>query len=100
MAKYRKIPVVIDAWQNGSDAPMPDWLVHAIQNGRAFLIHKFVSTIHTLEGVVHPEADDWIIRGVAGEIYCCKPHIFAQTYDAVEEETRVFDTTYSDTHSS
>ena len=40
--------------------------------------------IATLEGRMRVEWDDWIIRGVAGELYPCKPEIFAATYEAVE----------------
>lgn len=40
--------------------------------------------IHTLEGDHHAAVGDWIIRGVKGEFYPCKPDIFKQTYDAKE----------------
>lgn len=40
--------------------------------------------IHTLEGDMRADLRDWIIRGVAGEFYPCKPDIFAATYDAVD----------------
>lgn len=40
--------------------------------------------VNTLEGSVHASAGDWIIRGVAGEFYPCKPDIFEQTYEQVE----------------
>ena len=43
--------------------------------------------IHTLEGVMHADPGDWIIRGVQGEFYPCKPDIFEQTYEAVEEQS-------------
>lgn len=42
--------------------------------------------IATLEGVMKAEAFDWIIRGVAGEFYPCKPDIFEATYEAVPDE--------------
>ncbi len=41
--------------------------------------------IHTLEGEMKAIPGDWIIRGVQGEFYPCKPDIFAETYEAVEE---------------
>jgi hypothetical protein len=37
--------------------------------------------IHTLEGVMHAQTGDWIIRGVKGEFYPCKPDVFALTYE-------------------
>lgn len=40
--------------------------------------------IHTLEGDQHASVGDWIIRGVKGEFYPCKPDIFKQTYDEKE----------------
>lgn len=41
--------------------------------------------ISTLEGVMRADVGDWIIRGVKGERYPCKPDIFAATYEAVED---------------
>ena len=41
--------------------------------------------IDTLEGVMRADAGDWIIKGVQGEFYPCKPDIFAATYEAVTE---------------
>ena len=42
--------------------------------------------IHTLDSVAFAEIGDWIIKGTQGEFYPCKPDIFAQTYESVEEE--------------
>ena len=42
--------------------------------------------IRTLEGVHEVSWDDWIIRGVAGELYPCKPDIFEQTYEEVDQD--------------
>ena len=41
--------------------------------------------IHTLEGLMEVTANDFIVRGVKGEFYPCKPDIFAATYEAVTE---------------
>jgi hypothetical protein len=43
-------------------------------------------SIPTLEGVLHASEGDWIIRGVHGEHYACKPDIFALTYEPVDGE--------------
>lgn len=59
--KYRKKPVVIDAYQTA---------------------HPF--DIETLEGVMHANAGDFVITGVKGEQYPCKPDIFEATYEKVE----------------
>lgn len=61
MAKYRKRPVIIDAYQTDK---------------------KIV--IHTLEGDMTASPGDYIITGVNGEKYPCKPDIFAKTYESVE----------------
>jgi hypothetical protein len=42
-------------------------------------------TIKTLEGELHVSIGDWIIRGVNGELYPCKPDIFEKTYEPVED---------------
>ncbi|MDD3336764.1 MAG: hypothetical protein PHI98_14840 [Eubacteriales bacterium] len=57
--KYRKKPVMIDAYQTDKEMD-----------------------IETLEGVMHANVGDYIITGVDGEQYPCKPGIFAQTYEA------------------
>lgn len=95
--KYRKKPVVIDAFELGND-PMPDWFMDAVTRNDVILhMDDAVSPgaeIVTLEGVHWAQAQtyerqgDRIIRGVKGELYPCKSDIFAATYEAVEVETR------------
>lgn len=86
--KYRKKPVVIDAFQHkpGVYGREPRWLIDAVvagtitanmEDGKDYA----VTTIHTLEGDMRVDPDDWIIRGVKGEFYPCKPEIFEATYD-------------------
>ncbi len=60
MAKYRKKPIVIEAYQT-----------------------EVAFDIHTLEGIMHADIGDWIITGVQGEQYPCKPDIFEKTYEKV-----------------
>ena len=84
--KFRKKPVVIEAFQTGS-TDAPQWAVDALAAG--VMWYDAISgrlTIRTLEGVMQASPGDWIIRGVKGELYPCKPDIFAATYDPVEEE--------------
>jgi hypothetical protein len=84
MGKFRKKPVVIDAiqWTGKNDVEIADFCMHALfayaANGRPSL------TIGTLEGDHHASVGDWIIRGVKGEFYPCKPDIFEATYESVE----------------
>jgi hypothetical protein len=51
---------------------------HFVEDGEVFII------IDTLEGRMTANPNDWIIRGVKGEIYPCKPDIFAATYEAAD----------------
>jgi hypothetical protein len=82
--KYRKKPVVIEAIQyTGSNAnEVLKWA------SLAYLIEKAGGIeIETLEGVMRASPGDWVIRGVRGELYPCKPDIFEATYERVEDDT-------------
>jgi hypothetical protein len=91
MGKFRKKPVVIEAWCNTEDMPhrslVPDWLQSAF-DGRSVrpdgVGYHHGYYIDTLEGQVHASYGDWIIRGIKGELYPCKPDIFEATYEVVE----------------
>lgn len=94
MAKFRKLPVVIEAvqlrWDTWSE--MCDFAdVGKLENGKPQGNHadgdsdKLQLLIPTLEGLMTADLGDWIIRGVNGELYPCKPDIFAKTYELVEE---------------
>jgi len=79
---YRKKPVEVEARQVGSSSwkDLANWCEGQIirDNGRyAFIL------IGTLEGNMRAEPGDWIIRGVHGEFYPCKPDIFEKTYEPV-----------------
>lgn len=63
MSKYRKKPVIIEAYQ----------LIQPMD-------------IETLEGVMHGNPGDWLITGVNGEKYPCKDEIFRKTYEPVIED--------------
>ena len=81
MAKYRKKPIVIEAFQ--WPAVTPGWFLDARKAGLATPDTEGGCAIKTLEGIMRADIGDWIIRGVKGEIYPCKPDIFAATYDPV-----------------
>lgn len=81
--KFRKKPVVIEAVQfHGSKESANaiwKWM------GRATVNHDGGDLlIETLEGVMRANPSDWIIKGVKGEFYPCKPDIFAATYEPAE----------------
>ena len=82
--RYRKKPVEIEALQYtgyNHDAVM------FFTNGQAvWAPREGKLTIPTLEGDHTASAGDWIIRGVKGEYYPCKPDIFEMTYESVRED--------------
>lgn len=95
MAKFRKKPVVIEAVQwtgmnpdeirafAGNDVAI-DYLDTAWEVGKG---RPHVSiTIHTLEGDMIADVGDYIIKGIRGEFYPCKPDIFEATYERVDAE--------------
>jgi hypothetical protein len=103
MHLFRKKPVIIEALQFESlallegevfrihfntEEALPKWVRDAIiddtlcpnfKDGKSLVVT-------TLEGDHIASPGDWIIRGVKGEIYPCKPDIFAMTYDPVDEQ--------------
>lgn len=89
--KYRKKPVVIEAVR-ARDAigaakthwrELPVWMRDAYDKGGIVFTDRGVS-VTTLEGVMLAALDDWIICGIKGELYPCKPDIFEATYEACE----------------
>lgn len=85
MAKFRKKPVVIEAVQITDKIfecphPNPDHVPGVIYDPV-----KREARIPTLEGEMVGSLGDWIITGVKGEKYPCKPDIFKATYDKVED---------------
>lgn len=82
MAKYRKKPVVIDAW-NRWNSEQEHELSEAVSAGKITFTEEGICLIQTLEGTMQANPGDWIIRGIKGEFYPCKPEIFAATYEAV-----------------
>lgn len=79
--KYRKKPVVIEAFRFGEKTPA--WWREAIINGTVWNqggVNPY-ATIKTLEGEMRANDGDWIIRGVKGELYPCRADIFEATYE-------------------
>lgn len=88
MAKYRKLPVVVEAEQFFYDPhtvtpqEIASWPVD-VHGEVSRDTGDFYACIQTLEGCMVISPGDWIITGIAGERYPCKPDIFAATYEAV-----------------
>lgn len=78
--KFRKKPVVIDAVLFRAGEQDGD-LAADVLAGTVRYMEDGTMSILTLEGVVIAQPGDWIIRGVKGELYPCKPDIFAATYE-------------------
>jgi hypothetical protein len=99
---WRKKPVVIEAvrvtdaeydghgWKGEpfavAGAELPAWLGRALKDGTLYVqpgggITPAVWAIRTTEGIMTAGPGDWIIRGIKGELYPCKPDVFAQTYE-------------------
>lgn len=82
--KFRKKPVVIEAVQL---PPLADDPTEDVMEWLGSRMDKWESdrdggiAIRTLEGVMRASPGDWIIEGVSGELYPCKPDIFAATYE-------------------
>ena len=93
MTKYRKKPVVIEAVKfNGFDnngqvalSAKPNWLTSQFGKTVLFFDEPNTLTISTLEGNMKADIGDYIIKGVQGELYPCKPDIFEKTYEKVFE---------------
>lgn len=87
---YRKKPVVIEAMRwDGSDPQhtIVEWVRKSAGPGMANSVWGGMGwdfKIKTLEGYMQVSPGDYVIRGVQGEFYPCKPDIFEQTYEAVD----------------
>ena len=87
--KYKKKPVIIEALQFKSNMSVKDLndlidfigMRNIVDIGR----DNLYLTIRTLEGNMTASSGDYIIKGIQGELYPCKPDIFEKTYDKVEE---------------
>jgi len=93
--QFRKKPVVIEAFHYTPDNAQnrgvwPNWLLEAMSapagDVGSFVTvlagtKEFAAAIVTLEGPLQVSWGDWIIRGVKGELYPCKPDIFSETYE-------------------
>lgn len=93
MGIYRKKPVEVEAFQWTGDKDQeaePVWMSEALRSGKAVVYRDEHSApemvVSTLEGYMTARIGDYIIRGIKGELYPCKPDIFAETYEKVQDE--------------
>ena len=79
MPMFRKKPVAIEAMQ--WDGTRESAIRVSMWTGSPLYGGEEIITIDTLEGTMRAAPGDWIIKGVKGEFYPCKPDIFAATYE-------------------
>lgn len=91
MPKFVRKPVVIEAFRLGEE--WPDWWADAVSANQV-RTHNIMgehsggpdfAMLMSKDGVTRAEKGDWIIRGVKGEIYSCKPDVFEMTYEPAPE---------------
>lgn len=101
MAKYRKKPVVIEAvqWTGNNEEEIKNFagiyakFKYLLCNGNGYMLttkkpseeHTVSLEISTLEGNMTAKEGDYIIKGVNGEFYPCKPDVFNKTYEKMED---------------
>jgi hypothetical protein len=93
MSKFRKKPIVIEAVKvtkmmieaiSAERTPeIPELIIRANREVNSMWTTDPHLIIKTLEGDMRANIGDWIIEGVSGEVYPCKPDIFNQTYESV-----------------
>lgn len=95
--KARKKPVVVDAVKfegfhsftgQAIFSDRPKWLTEAFGNKVIFFGKPNTLTIYTLEGNMVANVGDYIIRGVQGEFYPCKPDVFEETFEILGEDDK------------
>lgn len=93
MAKYRKLPVIIEA-EKVNDllygfahdfSKLPQWVIDAYDNMKIAAITDNYFNVKTLEGVMLASREDYLVKGIDGELYPCKIDIFEKTYERVGE---------------
>jgi hypothetical protein len=89
--KYRKKPIVIEAFQFYVDN-IPDWFIDKVTKNEITMVNcdykkcyieDAYCEIKTLEGIMIANGGDFILQGVEGEVYPCKKEIFLKTYEEV-----------------
>ena len=83
--KFRKRPVEVEANQftEGYAYAIADWINDHGGEAKAGA-QGTVIAIYTLEGTMRADIGDWVIKGVKGEFYPCKPDIFEATYEPAD----------------
>lgn len=95
MTQYRKLPIVVDAFQmtkerRATPEVWPQWLRQAFEKDGTVMSADYPADspdaqlmVSTPEGAMLVGWGDWIIKGITGELYPCKPDVFEKTYEAI-----------------
>ena len=80
--KFRKKPIVIEAiqWDGNNHDEIFKW------SSQVYWFNSDYLEVDTKEGRIKASINDWIIKGIKGEFYPCKPDIFEKTYEDISEE--------------
>jgi hypothetical protein len=86
--KFRKKPITIEAvqWTGENKNDMEKFIDRELQ---PIVVDKTDLIVYTLEGIMRANPGDWVIKGIVGEFYPCKPDIFEKTYEKVDEDWRI-----------
>lgn len=92
MENCTKNPVIIEAFQYDGDFMnchgdyyVPEWAKEAERKGTLFFVGAGELYIDTLDGKMHVSVGDYIIKGIKGELYPCKPDVFNKTYTRIKQ---------------
>jgi len=87
--KYRKKPVIVEAWQylGGISIASPQWVQDAWSDRKLYFSGKKLF-VRSWESDMLVSPNDYVIKGVMGELYPCKPVAFRETYEPVREGKR------------
>lgn len=92
MSLFKNKPVVVEAFKWTGDMFQnedPEWITEAIKEGTVYFSNiaseDVTMQIETLEGTHTAQRGDYIIKGIKGELYPCKPDIFELTYEPVND---------------
>lgn len=89
MKKYKKKPVIIEAMLFDGSFESAKKILQWNKKTKANInYNENCLLIHTLEGTMTANIGDYVIKGIQGEFYPCKPDIFHQTYELVDDEER------------
>jgi len=86
--KFRKKPIIIEAVKFTNENKAQVFNFVTCNKQADFLYGNPILKIQTLEGITVAELGDWIIKGIKGEFYPCKPDIFEETYEEERGELK------------